>query len=136
MRKNKFWLGAILCTLAVGVIGCGQAATPEVPAEEVSLNVGFINETGADVGFLRIRPTAEDAWSDNLLQEEVWKENYEVPVALNGILPEVEGWQVQMTYLDATEVVWENVALVDQTIITFTNEAGVPTAIAVPREVE
>lgn len=135
MRKNTAWLGALLCALTLVFTGCGAETTSDIPAEAVSLNVGFINETGADVGFLRIRPTAEDEWSENLLQEEIWKQNYEVPVSLSGILPEVtEGWQVQMTFLDATEAVWEGVGLTDGTTITFTYETGVTGVTVANRE--
>ncbi|MEI3523502.1 MAG: hypothetical protein V8Q36_04855 [Anaerotignum sp.] len=60
-----------------------------------------------------------------MLKESEWKNGFSVPVTLNGMVPVVEnGWQVQMTFTDGSEQVWENVVLEDGDTITFTLENG------------
>lgn len=125
--KKGLWLGMILSSMLLALTGCGddQQEQPEQAAETVT--VDFINQTGEDVGILRIRPTEEYDWSDNLLQEEVWKDNYEVPITVNGVLPDAgDGWQVQMLFLDGAEEIWQDVVLQDGTTATFSYANGLP----------
>ena len=124
--KKKLWLGAVLIGIIFGVTACGEEATePTITAENVTID--FVNQTGEDVGILRIRPAEEYDWSENLLQEEVWKQNYEMPVSLSGVLPAAEdGWQVEMKFLDGTEEVWQGVALADNTVAVFSFENELP----------
>lgn len=126
--KKRLWLGIALFGLIFGTTACGeekQEQEPTVTAENVT--VDFVNQTGEDVGILRIRPEEESDWSENLLQEEVWKENYEMPVSLSGTLPETEnGWQVQMKFLDGTEEIWQGLALEDNTTAVFSFDNGMP----------
>lgn len=124
--KKKLWLGALLVSLVFGVTACGEDEK-QPTIEKASVTVDFINQTGEDVGILRIRPAEEYDWSENLLQEEVWKQNYEMPVSLSGELPEAEdGWQVQMKFLDGSEETWQGVALDDSTTAVFSLEDGLP----------
>ncbi len=121
MKKKLALCLALVCSLGV-FSACGKE---KLPQQEVDYTMTFINETGQDVSTLKIRPTEEYNWTNNLLQKDVWKTGYEVPVSLNGQVPVVEdGWQVQMTFSDGTENVWENVTLKDGDKITFTQENG------------
>ena len=123
MRKKLVLVLTLMCAVAA-FAGCGKE---EVPQQEVSYNMTFINETGEGASALKIRPTEEDDWTDNMLKESEWKNGFSVPVTLNGMVPVVEnGWQVQMTFTDGTEQVWENVVLEDGDTITFTLENGTP----------
>lgn len=125
--KKGLWLGMILGSMLLALTGCGddQQDQPQQAAETVT--VDFINQTGEDVGILRIRPTEEYDWSDNLLQEEVWKDNFEVPITVNGVLPDAgDGWQVQMLFLDGAEEIWQDVVLQDGTTATFSYANGLP----------
>ncbi|WP_352399529.1 hypothetical protein [Anaerotignum sp.] len=125
--KKKLWLGAVLIGMTIGVSACGNEEKQEPASETASVTVDFINQTGEDVGILRIRPTEDYDWSENLLQEEVWKQNYEMPVSLSGVLPDLEdGWQVQMKFLDGTEETWNAVAIEDNTIAVFSLDNGLP----------
>lgn len=124
--KKKLWLGAMLFSMVLGLTACSEAQTqPGNEGENVS--VDFANQTGEDVGILRIRPSDEDEWSENLLQEEVWKQNYEMPVSLSGELPKAEdGWQVEMKFLDGTEEIWQGVVIKDNATAVFSYENGLP----------
>lgn len=134
--KKKLWLGAVLTGMVFGVTACGEDEK-EPMEEKASITVDFINQTGEDVGILRIRPAEDYDWSENLLQEEVWKQNYEMPVSLSGVLPEMEdGWQVQMKFLDGSEETWQSVALEDSTTATFSFENGSPEVEIEAGEVE
>ncbi|MDD3394673.1 MAG: hypothetical protein EOM28_00510 [Clostridia bacterium] len=124
--KKKLWLGAMLFGMVLGLTACSDAEQEPVKAGE-SVSVDFANQTGEDVGILRIRPSEEDEWSENLLQEEVWKQNYEMPVSLSGELPKAEdGWQVEMKFLDGTEEIWQGVVIKDNTTAVFSYENGLP----------
>lgn len=134
--KKKLWLGAVLTGMVFGITACGEDEK-EPMEEKASITVDFINQTGEDVGILRIRPAEDYDWSENLLQEEVWKQNYEMPVSLSGVLPEMEdGWQVQMKFLDGSEETWQSVALEDSTTATFSFENGSPEVEIEAGEVE
>ncbi|WMI81450.1 hypothetical protein [Anaerotignum sp. MB30-C6] len=123
--KKKLWLGVVLVCMAFGVSACGDDKEPTVAAESVT--VDFVNQTGEDVGILRIRPAEEYDWSENLLEEEVWKQNYEMPVSLSGVLPEAEeGWQVQMKFLDGSEETWQGVDIQNNATAVFSFENGLP----------
>ncbi len=125
--KKKLWLGAVLVGMAFGVSACGNEEKQEPANETASVTVDFINQTGEDVGILRIRPAEDYDWSENLLQEEVWKQNYEMPVSLSGVLPEAEeGWQVQMKFLDGSEETWDGVAIENNTTAVFSLNDGMP----------
>lgn len=131
MRKKLVLVLTLMCAVAA-FAGCGKE---EVPQQEVSYNMTFINETGEGASALKIRPTEEDDWTDNMLKESEWKNGFSVPVTLNGMVPVVEnGWQVQMTFTDGTEQVWENVVLEDSDTITFTLEDGTPSVTHMPAE--
>lgn len=131
MRKKLVLVLTLMCAVAA-FAGCGKE---EVPQQEVSYNMTFINETGEGASALKIRPTEEDDWTDNMLQEAEWKNGFSVPVTLNGMVPIVEnGWQVQMTFTNGTEQVWENVVLEDGDTITFTLEDGTPAVTHMPAE--
>lgn len=131
MRKKLVLVLTLMCAVAA-FVGCGKE---EVPQQEVSYNMTFINETGEGASALKIRPTEDDDWTDNMLQESEWKNGFSVPVTLNGLVPIVEnGWQVQMTFTDGTEQVWENVVLEDGDTITFTLEDGTPSVTHMPAE--
>ena len=70
-----------------------------------------------------------------MLKESEWKNGFSVPVTLNGMVPVVEnGWQVQMTFTDGTEQIWDNVVLEDGDTITFTLENGTPSVTHMPAE--
>ena len=121
MKKRLALCLALVCSLGL-FSACGKE---KLPQQEVDYNMTFINETGQDVSTLKIRPTEDYNWTNNLLQKDTWKTGYEVPVSLNGQVPVVEdGWQVQMTFSDGSENVWENVTLKDADKITFTQENG------------
>ncbi|WP_313526618.1 hypothetical protein [Anaerotignum sp.] len=125
--KKKLWLGAVLVGMAFGVSACGNEEKQKPANETASVTVDFINQTGEDVGILRIRPAEDYDWSENLLQEEVWKQNYEMPVSLSGVLPEAEeGWQVQMKFLDGSEETWDGVAIENNTTAVFSLNDGMP----------
>lgn len=131
MRKKLVLVLTLMCAVAA-FAGCGKE---EVPQQEVSYNMTFINETGEGASALKIRPTEDDDWTDNMLKESEWKNGFSVPVTLNGMVPVVEnGWQVQMTFTDGTEQVWENVVLEDGDTITFTLEDGTPSVTHMPAE--
>ena len=134
--KKKLWLGAVLTGMVFGVTACGEDEK-EPMEEKASITVDFINQTGEDVGILRIRPAEDYDWSENLIQEEVWKQNYEMPGSLSGVLPEMDdGWQVQMKFLDGSEETWQSVALEDSTTATFSFENGSPEVEIEAGEVE
>lgn len=121
MKKKSALFLALVCSLGV-LSGCGKES---VPQQEVSYNMTFVNETGQDVSALKIRPTEDYDWTNNLLQKDIWKTGYEVPVSLNGQVPITEnGWQVQMTFTNGSENIWEDVTLKDADKITFTMESG------------
>lgn len=121
MKKRLALCLALVCSLGL-FSACGKE---KLPQQEVAYNMTFINETGQDVSTLKIRPTEDYEWTNNLLQKDTWKTGYEVPVSLNGQVPVVEdGWQVQMTFTNGTENVWDNVTLKDADKITFTQENG------------
>lgn len=119
MKKKSALFLALVCSLGI-LSGCGKEP---VPQQEVSYNMTFVNETGQDVSALKIRPTEEYDWTNNLLQKDIWKTGYEVPVSLNGQVPVTEnGWQVQMTFTNGSENIWEDVTLKDADKITFSME--------------
>lgn len=124
--KKKLWLGVVLFGVILGLTACSEAEKEPVETGK-NVSVEFINQTGEDVGILRIRPDEEYDWSENLLQEEVWKQNYKMPVSLSGELPKAEdGWQVEMKFLDGTEEIWQGVALEDNTTAVFSYENELP----------
>lgn len=124
--KKKLWLGAVLFGIILGLTACSEAENGPVANEE-NISIDFVNQTGEDVGILRVRPDEEAGWSDNLLQEEVWKQNYVMPVSFRGELPKAEnGWQVEMKFLDGTEGIWQGVALENNTTAVFSYENGLP----------
>lgn len=86
MRKKLVLVLTLMCAVAA-FAGCGKE---EVPQQEVSYNMTFINETGEGASALKIRPTDEDDWTDNMLKESEWKNGFSVPVTLNGMVPVVE----------------------------------------------
>lgn len=123
--KKKLGLMVAIMGIALGVSACGENQDATTVDETITVN--FINQTGEDVGILKIRPAEDYDWSENLLEEEVWKQNYEMPVSLNGVLPETEeGWQVQMKFLDGTEEIWQGVAIQNNATAVFSYENEVP----------
>lgn len=123
--KKKLGLMVTIVGIALGVSACGENQDATTVDETITVN--FINQTGEDVGILKIRPAEDYDWSENLLEEEVWKQNYEMPVSLNGVLPETEeGWQVQMKFLDGTEEIWQGVAIQNNATAVFSYENEVP----------
>ncbi|WP_304507077.1 hypothetical protein [Anaerotignum sp.] len=124
--KKKLWLGVMVFGMLFGLTACSEAKE-EPMGQGKNVSVEFINQTGEDVGILRVRPDEEYDWSENLLQEEVWKQNYKMPVSLSGELPKAEdGWQVEMKFLDGTEDIWQGVVLEDNTTAVFSYENELP----------
>lgn len=130
-------MAAIGAALVLGLGGCGGEEKQAV-LQEVDYRMTFANQTGRDVSRLEIRPSAEEDWSEISLSEAEWKSNYEMPVALKGLLPETEnGWQVQMTFADdGSQGVWDGVEFGDDETITFSMEAGVAEATVQADETE
>ncbi len=138
MKKFGKWIVLCICILGMAT-GCTkkqeatEEVTPEVeaevvvPKEEVAMVMEFVNETGESIGIVKVRPTEEYDWSSNLVTDEAWKDRYEMPIYINGILPDIEnGWQVKTTTVAGEETLWEDVALEDNTTITFSIEDEVP----------
>ena len=124
--KKRLWLGAMMLAMALGLTACSEAGEGS-SADGENMTIDFVNQTGADVGILRIRPSDADDWSENLLKEEAWKQNYEMPVSLSGALPEAkDGWQVEMKFLNGTEEIWQGIVLEDNTTAVFSYEDGLP----------
>ncbi len=124
--KKKLWLGTVLFGILLGLSACSEGEM-EPPANGENVTIDFVNQTGEDVGILRVRPAEESEWSDNLLQEEVWKQNFEMPVSFSGELPKAEdGWQIEMKFLDGTEGIWQGVHLANNTTAVFSYENGLP----------
>ncbi|WP_317854331.1 hypothetical protein [Chakrabartyella piscis] len=136
MKKFGLWMVVCICILGA-MVGCTkkEESTAEVTEsveevsakkEEVSMEIQFSNETGENIGILKIRPTEEYDWSENLVTDEAWKDRYEVPVFVNGILPDIEtGWEVKTTNLQGEETIWKDVVLADDTTVIFAVEDGV-----------
>lgn len=121
MRKRIF---AFFLTIlaAVGVTACGGK---EVETQEVAYDMTFENQTGKDVSKLEIRYAADADWSAITLTENTWKNSYKMPVSMEGQMPVAEnGWQVQMTFADDTQNIWEGVHFADGITFTFTMENG------------
>ncbi len=137
MKKFLAWMMVCICILGM-TTGCTKkedvtAEVPEeveevsLPKEEVAMVMQFVNETDESIGIVKVRPTEEYDWSNNLVTDEAWKDRYELPIYINGILPDIEtGWQVKTTTVAGEETLWEDVVLEDNTTITFSMEEGVP----------
>lgn len=130
MKKRMFYMAAISAALLLGLSGCGGEEPGQAQLQEAEYQMTFANQTGRDVSRLEIRPSAESDWQEISLSEAEWKSNYEMPVALKGLLPETEaGWQVQMTFADdGSQSIWDGVEFADEETITFSMQEGIATA--------
>lgn len=128
MMGKRIGVFAILCMLTFGAVACGnkqENETAEILTEEVDKTINFENQTGESVGILCIRPNEDYDWSDNLVIDNAWQNNYKMPIYLNGEVPIMEaGWQVRTVFLDETEKIWEGVPLADNTTVIFHNKDG------------
>lgn len=129
MRKRWIHMAVASAALVLGLAGCGGEEKQQA-MQEVDYRMTFANQTGRDVSKLEFRPSAEGEWWEISLSEEEWKSNYEMPVALKGVLPETEGgWQVQMTFADdGSQSVWSDVEFADEETITFSISGGIALA--------
>lgn len=129
MGKRWFHMAALSAALVLGLAGCGGEQQEEA-MREVDYRMTFANQTGRDVSRLEIRPDTEGDWAEISLTEAEWKSNYEMPVALKGLLPETEaGWQVQMTFADdGSQSIWDGVKFGDEETITFSMVEGITAA--------
>lgn len=130
MKKRMFFMAAISAALVFGLAGCGGEEQGQTQLQETEYRMTFANQTGRDVSRLEIRPSAESDWQEISLSETEWKSNYEMPVALKGLLPETEaGWQVQMTFADdGSQNIWDSVEFADEETITFSIADGIALA--------
>lgn len=129
MRKKFFCLSAVCLAILVSFSGC-NGILPKEQGQEVDYRMSFANRTGQSVTKLEIRPSEEADWSEITLTEKEWKNGYEMPVILQGVLPEAEnGWQVQMTFPDEKQMIWEGVAFGADATYTFTLENNTPAVI-------
>lgn len=129
MKKRWFHMAAVSAALVLGLAGCGGEEQQPEAMQEVDYRMTFANQTGRNVSRLEIRPDAEGEWAEISLSETEWKSNYEMPVALKGLLPETEaGWQVQMTFADdGSQSIWDGVEFADEETITFSMVEGITT---------
>ena len=129
MKRRMFFIAAISAALVFGLAGCGGEEQEQPQLQETEYRMTFANQTGRDVSRLEIRPSAESDWQEISLSETEWKSNYEMPIALKGFLPETEeGWQVQMTFVDGSQNIWDSVAFADEETITFSLADGITLA--------
>ena len=129
MKRKMFFIAAISAALVFGLAGCGGEEQEQAQLQETEYRMTFANQTGRDVSRLEIRPSAESDWQEISLSETEWKSNYEMPIALKGFLPETEeGWQVQMTFVDGSQNIWDSVAFADEETITFSLADGITLA--------
>lgn len=127
MRKRMVAFFLFLLA-AVGITACGGK---EVETQETAYDMKFENQTGKDVAKLEIRYAADADWSAITLTERTWKDGYQMPVSMEGKLPVAEnGWQVQMTFEDDTQKIWEGVHFADGSTFIFTLEHGEAQVIA------
>lgn len=130
---------AILCVIAFGAFGCSQknTETQGVQTKEVDQTINFENQTGQTIGVLCIRPNDQYDWSENLIVDAALKNNFEMPIYLNGSVPVVEGgWEVRTVFLDETEMIWDNVSLEDNTTVIFHINNGESSVEVVKNETE
>ena len=125
MKKLGFMVMAVLC--AVGFTACGSKEPVET--KEVSYELTFSNDTGADISELCLRPAIDNySWTENLLQEELWKDGYEVPIELTGSIPVTEdGWEVKVIFAgkEKEEHTWKDVQIANDAKISFTMKEAV-----------
>lgn len=128
MKKLGFMVMAVLC--AVAFTACSNKGPVET--KEVSYELTFSNDTGKDISQLCLRPAVDNyRWTENLLQEELWKDGYEVPIELTGSVPVTEdGWEVKVTFVgdkedEKQEHVWKDVQIANNAKISFTMKEAV-----------
>lgn len=113
---------------AVGMAACGGE---EVEKQEVDYDMTFENQTGVDVSKLEIRYAENADWSEITLADGIWKNGYQIPVSMQGQMPVAEnGWQVQMTFEDDIQKIWDGVQFADGNTFIFTMEDGETQVIA------
>ena len=116
MKKRSFAM-FLAVFAAVGMTACGGK---EVETQEVDYDMTFENQTGMDVSRLEIRYAEDAEWSEITLTDSEWKNGYEMPVSMAGQMPVAEeGWQVQMTFGEDIQRVWDGVEFADDTTFTF-----------------
>ncbi len=123
MRKKIILL---LMVAVVGVMASGCGARRNTAKEEVSYEMKFCNQTEQNVSELHLRPVAEYKWTDNLLQDDLWENGFEVPVNIDGLVPVTDGWQVKMIFENHTEQIWKDVKLHDGDTLVFSLDDGTP----------
>ena len=126
MKKRNFAL-LLAVFAAVGMTACGGK---EVETQEVDYDMTFENQTGLDVSKLEIRYAEDADWSEITLTDSEWKNSYQMPVSMAGQMPVAEdGWQVQMTFEEDVQMVWDGIEFADAEVITFSlDEDGEPQA--------
>ena len=116
MKKRTLAL-LLAAFAAVGMTACGGK---EVATQEVDYDMTFENQTGMDVSRLEIRYAEDADWMEIALEDGVWENSYQIPVSMAGQMPVAEnGWQVQMTFDEDVQVVWDGVDFADDEILTF-----------------
>ena len=102
---------------AVGMTACGGK---EVETQEVEYDMTFENQTGMDVSKLEIRYAENADWMEIALEDAVWENSYQIPVSMAGQMPVAEdGWQVQMSFDEDVQLVWDGVEFADEEVLTF-----------------
>ena len=116
MKKRVFVLLLALAA-ALGMTACGGK---EVEKQEVDYDMMFENQTGITAEKLEIRYAEDADWSEISLTDGEWKSGYQMPVSMEGLMPVAEnGWQVQMTFGNDIQKVWDGVEFQDEVVLTF-----------------
>ena len=115
--KKRIFAMFLAVFAAVGMTACGGK---EVETQEVDYDMTFENQTGMDVSKLEIRYAEDAEWSEITLTDSKWQNGYKMPVSMAGQMPVAEdGWQVQMTFGEEIQRVWDGVEFADDTTFTF-----------------
>lgn len=116
---------------AVAAVGMSACGGEEVEKREVDYDMTFENQTGADVSKLEIRYAENADWSEITLADGTWGNGYQIPVSMQGQMPVAEnGWQVQMTFADDIQKIWNGVQFADGITFVFAMEDGETQVIA------
>ena len=115
--KKRIFAMFLAVFAAVGMTACGGK---KVETQEVEYDMTFENQTGMDVSKLEIRYAEDADWMEIGLEDEAWENSYQIPVSMAGQMPVAEnGWQVQMTFGEDVQMVWNGVEFADEEILTF-----------------
>lgn len=115
--KKRILAMLLAAFAAVGMTACGGK---EVETQEVDYDMTFENQTGMDVSKLEIRYAEDADWMEIALEDAVWENSYQIPVSMAGQMPVAEnGWQVQMTFDEDVQMVWDGVEFADEEVLTF-----------------